>query len=100
VPLALSVIPPMLPKVVERVTVVPPAIRLLPFASFACTVMADADTPLATIEVGVAEMVEVVTLACPGVSVTAGEVVVMATPLMWPVMVAMPAAVEEVKVAL
>jgi hypothetical protein len=91
---------PILPKVVDSVTVAPPEVRELPFASSACTTMDDVEAPLATIEEGLVSIVVVVALAAPGVSVTVGEVVVMAAPLMWPVMVAMPAVVEEVKVAL
>ncbi len=69
--------------------------------------------PLGLEEVPLAELVEPVGGAGgtgPGepppvpepeaVSVTVGEVVVMAVPLMWPVMVAMPVVVAEVNVAL
>jgi hypothetical protein len=59
----------MLPSVEERVTEAPPALRLLPLASSACTVMADIDTPLATIDTGLAAIVVVVGLAAPAIIV-------------------------------
>jgi hypothetical protein len=70
---------------------------LLPFASSPCTVIVEVFVPLATIEVGLAVMVVLAALIS---AVNATEVgCPMATPAMVPVMLAVPAVVEEVNIA-
>ena len=48
----------------------PPLVKLLPWASFACTVMVEVVLPSAVTEVGAAEMVVCAVVAAPGVKVT------------------------------
>ena len=54
----LSVTVPSVPWSVASTTVSPPELRLLPFASFSWTVIVDVLAPLATIELGLAVIVE------------------------------------------
>ena len=73
-------------------------VRLLLLASFNWTVIVDVLIPLAVMDVGEAVMVEVATLAAPGVKATT-SLSVMVTPPIVPVTVEFPAVVEDVKVA-
>jgi hypothetical protein len=98
VPSPLSVTAPSVPASVASATVSPPAVRLLPFASFSCTVTADVDAPSATMLVGDAVIVDVAADPAPGVNSTVA-VSVIATPLSVPVTVAVPAVVDDVNVA-
>jgi hypothetical protein len=94
VPFPLSVaVGVIVPKEVARVTTLPPAVRLLPFASLAWTVMVAVAPPPARIAVGLAEMAVVTTLIGPGVKETVGDVEVIKAAAMWPVIVAVPVAV-------
>ena len=85
------------PSVVDKVTVAPPEIRLLPFASFNLTVMVDVLVPFAVIDAGAAVIVDVDALAAPGANVTV-SLSVIAVPPTVPLMVALPAVVDEVSV--
>jgi hypothetical protein len=96
--LPLSVTEESVPSVLLNVTVAPPEVKLFPLASFNCTVMVEVLVPFAVIEVGEAVMVEVVALAVPGTNVTVSLSVIVTPPTV-PVMVDVPAVVEEVKVA-
>ncbi len=58
-PLLLLVTPLSVPDEVASATVPPLAVRLLPFASFNWTVIAEVLTPLATIELGLGVIVDV-----------------------------------------
>ena len=98
VPLPLSVILPMEPDVVVNVTVAPPVVRLFPFASLSCTVMVDVVMPSAVMEEGEAVINEVVVLAAPGAKITI-SLSAIDVPLIFPVIVAVPAIVDEVSVA-
>jgi len=98
VPLLLSVTEPSVPEVVASVTVAPPVVRLFPFASFNRTVMVDVLVPFAVIDVGEAVIVDVAVDAVPTVNVTVASSVI-ALPFNVPVIVAVPATVDEVKVA-
>jgi hypothetical protein len=86
------------PASVNRFTVSPPVVRSLPLASLSWTVMVDVLDPLATIDVGLAVMVEVSREAGPGKNVTVAPSII-GGPLRVPVMVAVPAVVDEVSVA-
>ena len=86
------------PSEVFRATVAPPVVMLLPFASLSCTVMVVVLVPLAVIEAAPAVMVEVAVEAGPGTKVTS-SLSAIGLAFNVPVMVAVPAAVEEVKVA-
>ena len=97
-PSPLSVTAERLPAVVLRTTVVPPVVRLLLFASLSWTVMVEVVTPSAVIEVGLAVMVEVAGDGAPTVNVTVASSV-MADPFRVPVIVALPGAADEVRVA-
>jgi hypothetical protein len=101
VPFVLSVVAPIVPVLVPpeavNTTVEPPVARLLPNASFACSVsvtaLPDATVPLATLTTDPA--VEI----APTVTWTVGSVVVTADPpIVAPIVVAVPA-VNPVKVA-
>ena len=94
----LSVTLPNTPEVVASVMVAPPVVKLFPLTSFSCTVMVEILVPLAVIDEGEALISEVVVLAAPGVKVTVSLSVIEA-PLILPVMVAVPAVVDEVNVA-
>jgi hypothetical protein len=98
VPLPRSDTSDNVPEVVDKVTTDPPVVRLFPLASLACTVIKEVLIPSATIEVGVALIVEVTALAVPGVKVTLA-VVVTGVPFIVPVTVAVPAVVDEANVA-
>ena len=74
VPLALFVVAPIDPRLVDRTTVPPLPARLFPLASFACAVMADVLEPLACIDVGDATIVDVTGEAAPGFTVTDADV--------------------------
>ena len=69
-PLLLLVTEDRVPAVVDKVTVPWLVVSLLPLASLAWTVIVDVEDPLATIEVGLAEIVVVAPEAAPGVKVT------------------------------
>ena len=71
---------------------------MLPLASFNCTVIVEVVVPSAKMLVGLAVIVEMATAAVPGVKATVA-VSVMAVPPSVPLMVAVPAVVEEVSVA-
>ena len=73
VPLPLSVTEPMVPLVVDIVTVAPPLVIELPAASLSCTVMVEPEPPAVT-EVGDAEIVEVEADGIPCVTVNAADV--------------------------
>ena len=84
-------------------TVAPPVVRLLLFTSRACTVIVWVLEPLAVIDAVAGPMVECAAFAAPGVKVTTDEEALTAVPTAVPpkvaVMVAEPAVVGEVKVA-
>ena len=94
----MSVTAPSEPAVVLRATVPPDAVRLLLFVSFSWTEMVDVLLPFASIEVGAAEIVLVAVDALPAVKSTVA-LSVMAARSSVPVMVAVPAVVLEVRVA-
>jgi hypothetical protein len=98
IPLLLSVTLPRVPAVVPSATVPPLAVRLLPFASFSCTVIVDVLVPFAVMDVGDAVIVDCARLAAPAVKVTVA-VAVIALPLSVPEIVALPASVGDVNVA-
>ena len=98
VPLLLSVTEPKLPESVASVTVSPPLMRSLLLVSFSWTVIVDVATPSATIEVGAAVISDVVASAAPAVNVTV-SVSVIAAAFTVPVIVAGPAVVPAVSVA-
>jgi hypothetical protein len=96
VPFALSVVAPTVPVLVppeaEITTVAPPALRLLPAASLACSVsvtaLPDATVPLDTLTTDPVAAVEI----APTVTVTVGSVVVTATPpIVAPTVLGVPA---------
>src|SRR5205809_107252 len=76
VPWPLSVTEPIvpLPDCFVIVTVVPPEVRLLPFASFACTVKICVALPFAVIDADVGVSVDCVASAGPGTYVTVAVV--------------------------
>ncbi len=94
----MSVTGPSEPRVVDSATVSPPLFRLTPLASLSCTVIADVLVPLATMDVGLAVIVEVAAEGC-----LAWKVTVALSVIGWlftvPVMVAVPAVAEDVSVA-
>ena len=94
----LLVTEPRLPLVVFSATVPPLVVRLFPLASLSCTVIVEVLEPFATIDVGAAVIWEVAVEAGPGVKVTT-SLSVIAAAFRVPVMVADPAVVEEVRVA-
>lgn len=73
VPLLLSVTPPKDPSVEDMVTVAPPVVMVLPWASFSCTVIVE-PAPPTLIEALDAVMVDVDAAAVPGVTLNAVEV--------------------------
>ena len=95
----MSVTVSSVPRVVDSVTVSPPVVRLLPLASLSCTVIIEVDVPLAVMEVGAAVINEVVAAGAPGLKLTVA-LSVMADPFTVPEMVAVPAVVAEVSVAM
>lgn len=98
VPSPLSVTDPREPRVVAKVTVSPPEVRLLLLASLNRTVIVLVDEPSAVIEPGAALIVDVVRSAGPGTKSTVALSVIAAA-LTVPVIVAVPVEVEEVSVA-
>jgi hypothetical protein len=94
----LSVTAPIDPLDAANVTVPPLEVKLLPEASFSCTVIVVVEVPLATIEFDAAEIVEVATLAEPVTKFTV-SVSVISEPLSLPVMVEVSAIELDVKVA-
>ncbi len=94
----MSVIALKVPSVVERTTVSPPVVRLLPLSSLSWTVMEEVELPSAVIEAGAAVMSEVSTEATPGLKLTVALSVI-PDPFTVPEMVAVPAVVAEVSVA-
>ena len=98
VPLLLSVMLPIEPAVVASVIIAPPIVRLFPLMSFTWMVMIEVLVPLATIEEGDAVICVVAVLAAPGVKDTI-SLSVIADPFICPVMVAVPAVVDDVSVA-
>ena len=94
----MSVTEPSDPSVVASPTVSPPVVRSLPLASLSWTVIVDVEAPSATIETGAAEMVDCVSSAGPGTKLTTALSMI-AVALSDPVTMAVPAVVEEVRVA-
>lgn len=86
------------PLVVESLIELPPLVRLLPFASLACTVTVVVLEPFAVIEVGLAAIVEVVGEIAPGANVTV-PVAVSGEPPIFPLTVTACAVVDEVSVS-
>jgi hypothetical protein len=99
VPLLLSVTLPRVPAVVPSATIPELAVRLLPFASFNCTVIVDVLAPFAMMDVGDAVIVDCARLAEPAVKLTVA-VAVIALPLSVPEIVALPATIGDVSTAL
>ena len=87
------------PAVALKLTVPPLLVKLLPLASFSCTVTLAVLLPLAAMLVGEALSVLVLALALPVVKVTVA-VAVKAVDPNCPLIVALPAVVADVKVAL
>jgi len=81
------------PRFVERRTVAPPVVRLLPAASFACTVITEVLVPFAVIDARLALIVDVTAEIVPGVTenvdvpgVSAiAEALIVTEPAVWPV---------------
>ncbi len=94
----MSVTVSSVPKVVERATVSPPVVRLLPLTSLSWTVMVEVDVPSAVIEAGAAVINEVAAEAAPGVKLTV-TVFTIATVFTVPVIEAVPAVAAEVSAA-
>ena len=88
-----------LPAVVLKLTVPPLLVKLLPLASFSCTVTLAVLLPLAAMLVGEALSVLVLALALPAVKVTVAVAVKAVDPNS-PLIVVLPAVVADVKVAL
>ena len=86
-----------LPSVVVSLIVLPPLVRLLPFASFACTVIVVVVEPLAVIDDGLAAIVDVAVETAPGAKVTLPVFVIDDAPIL-PLIVTACAMVEEVRV--
>jgi hypothetical protein len=98
VPLPLSVTTPSEPRFVDRATVPPLAVRLLPFASFAWTVTVEVEDPLAVIDAGDAEIVVFEADTAPGVKDTEAGLPIEVPPMV-PDTVAEPVVVGLVNVA-
>ncbi len=96
----LPVTAPRLPASVLRVTVSMPLTMSLPLLSFSWTVMVLVLLPSAAMLVGLALIVLVAADAAPTVKVTLASPLVIALLFTLPLMVATPAVVELVKVAL
>ncbi len=94
----MSVTEPKVPRSVARATVSPPLARLIVLTSFNCTVIVEVVAPSATIEVGAAVISDVAGSAGAGSNVTVA-VSVIAAAFTVPVIVAVPGAVGEVRVA-
>ena len=95
----MSVTAPSVPAVLLKLTVPPLLVKLLPLASFSCTVTVAVLVPLATILLGVALSVLVLASNAPAVKVTVAVAGIAVTPNS-PLIVALPAVVADVKVAL
>ena len=98
VPFALSVTAESVPRVVDKATVPPLTVRLLPLASFSWTWMAIGEAPSAVAEAGVALMTDVDSEAAPATKATVA-VDVIGPPFSVPVIVAVPTDADEVNVA-
>ena len=85
------------PSVAESLIVLPPAVRLLPFTSLACTVIDAVLEPSAVIEDGLAAIVDVTVEIAPGAKVTLPVFVIADAPIL-PLTVTACAVVEEVSV--
>ncbi len=97
-PSLLSDIPPRPPSVVAKATVSPPIVRLLPLTSRSWTVIVEVEDPSAVMDVGEALINEVPASAVPGTKLTTALSMIAAA-LTVPVMMAVPADVDEVRVA-
>ena len=97
-PLPLSVTAESDPSEVFNVTVAPPVVMLLPLMSLSCTVTVVVLVPLAVMDAAAAVIVEVAVDAGPGTKFTS-SLSVIGLAFNVPVTVAVPAAVEEVRVA-
>ena len=95
----MSVTAPSVPAVVLKLTAPPLLLKLLPLASFSCTVTVAVLVPLATILLGVALSVLVIASTAPAVKVTVAVAVKAVDPNS-PLILALPAVVADVKVAL
>jgi hypothetical protein len=95
--LLLSVTALNVPRVADRVTAPPLEVRLLPLASFACTVIVEVAVPFAVTDVGLAVIVVVAADTGPATNCTSSASVIGA-PAIVPVMTAVPADVLEVSV--
>ena len=93
----LSVTEPRLPRSVVSSTVSPPTLRLTVLTSFSWTVIVEVVAPSAIIEVGAAVISEVAGSATPEKTTAAVSVIPAAFTV--PVIVAVPAVVPEVRVA-
>ena len=94
----MSVTGPTLPRLLLISTVAPPTPTGLPLMSRAVTVTVDVDTPSATIDVGLAAIVELAADAGPAVNATVA-VFAPAVPLNVNPTVAVAAVVDDVSVA-
>ena len=94
----MSVTVPSVPRSVDRTTVPPLVVRLFPLASLSCTVMVEVELPSAAMLVGFAVMVEVAKEAVPTVMATVALLLKFA-PANVPLIVAVPAVVDEVRIA-
>ena len=94
----LSTTAPMEPSVGDRTTAPVPEVRRLPKASLRVTVTEEVATSLAVMEVGVAEITDVLVEAGPGTKATLTELE-NAFPLRVPVMVEVPVEVAAVRTA-
>jgi hypothetical protein len=86
------------PAVVFNVTTPPLDVRRLLYASLACTVIVEVLVPLAGIEAGLGLIEVLAALTGPATKFT-GVGFPMTAPAMVPVMLAVPAVVEEVNIA-
>jgi hypothetical protein len=98
VPLLLSVTDDSVPNVLLSVTVAPPEVRLFPFTSFSCTIIVVVLVPLAVIDEEEAVINEVEAETAAGTNVIT-SLSVIDTPATLPVIVQVPAVVDEVRVA-
>ena len=95
----MSVTAPSVPPLVVKLTMPPLLVKLLPLASFSCTLTLAMLLPLAAMLVGEALSVLVLTSAAPAVKITRAVAVKAVNPNR-PLIVALPAVVADVKVAL
>ena len=94
----MSVTVVIVPSVVDKMTVAPPVVRLLPLASFAWIVIREVLTPSAVMDVGDAVMVVAAVLAEPDTKLTVALSVI-AVLFNVAVMVAIATVVPDVSVA-